>query len=309
MGWFLILFGALLLVLLGLSVWAFRYTFERGHDDVLALLSNTDHFLYPYSDMIRENMEHIDKEPHTKVSTTSYDGLTLAARLYPAENARGVVAVFHGYRASALRDYACAVDMYRSFGFDVLMVEQRASGASEGTVITFGVRERHDALAWATFLNERYGADKPIFLSGLSMGAATVMMATALPLPRNVRGIVADSGFTAPADIIGTVAQRDFHLPPWLTIPFLNVVSRVFGGFGLYEANALDALAHSHIPMLFIHGEADSFVPCDMSRRAYEAAAGPKRLITVPHAEHGCGYLVEPERLTAALGDFFDENA
>ena len=309
MGWFLIVFGLLLLLLLGVAWWAFCYTFKRGHDNVLALLENTDHFLYPYSDMIRENMERIDAAPHTNVTVTSFDGLTLSARLYPAEHSRGVIAVFHGYRSSSLRDYACAVDMYRGFGFDVLMVDQRAAGNSEGNVITFGVKERQDTLAWARFLHERYGADTPIFLSGLSMGAATLMMASSLPLPENVRGIVADSGFTTPAAIIGTVAERDFHLPRQLTLPFLNAVSRLFGGFGLYEADALDALANTRIPVLFIHGEADSFVPCDMSRHAFEACASPKRLITVPDAEHGCGYLIEPERLTAELNDFFNEYA
>ncbi len=307
MGWFLIVFGILLFGLLGIAWWAFCYTFKRGHDNVLALLENTDHFLYPYSNMIRENMERIEAEPHTKVTVTSFDGLTLSARLYPAAKARGAIAVFHGYRSTSLRDYACAVDMYRRFGFDVLMVDQRAAGDSEGNAITFGVRERHDALAWARFLSERYGADKPIFLSGISMGAATVMMATALPLPENVRGIVADSGFTTPADIIGTVAARDFHLPKQLVLPFLNAASRLFGGFGLYEANALTALAHNHIPVLFVHGEADSFVPCDMSRRAFDVCASPKRLVTVPGAEHGCGYLVEPERLTHELEEFFNQ--
>ncbi len=308
MFWLFLLLGVLLLLLLVAARWAFHYTFVRGHDDVLALLESTDHFLYPYADRIRSNMERIEAAPHTVHTVKSFDGLTLSARLYPAENACGTVLVFHGYRSTALRDYACAVDMYRGFGFDVLMVEQRCSGNSEGQVITFGIRERRDVLSWVTYLNERFGTDRPLFLSGLSMGAATVMMATALSLPPNVRGIVADSGFTTPADIIGTVAKRDFHLPRWLTLPFLNMSARLFGGFGLYEANALDALKNNTIPMLFIHGEADSFVPCDMTRRAFETCASPKRLITVPNAEHGCGYLVEPERLTAALGEFFEEN-
>ncbi len=309
MGWLLIIFGILLLVSLAAAWWAFCYTFKRGHNDVLALLENTDHFLYPYSNMIRENMERIEAAPYTDVSLTSFDGLTLTARLYPAEGTRGAIAVFHGYRSTALRDYACAVDMYRGFGFDVLMVNQRCADSSEGDVITFGVKERHDALAWARFLSERYGADKPIFLSGISMGAATVMMATALPLPENVCGIVADSGFTTPADIIGTVAERDFHLPKQVVLPFLNAASRLFGGFGLYEADALDALKHNHIPVLFVHGEADSFVPCEMSRRAFDVCASPKRLITVPGAEHGCGYLVEPERLAKELEEFFNRYA
>jgi len=307
MVWFLIPLGILLIFLI-VARWAFHYTFVRGHNDVLALLENTDHFLHPYADIIRENMERIDAAPHTVHTATSYDGLKLSARLYPAEQPRGTVLVFHGYRSTAQRDYATAVDMYRAFGFDVLMVEQRGSGNSEGRLITFGIRERHDVLTWVTYLNEQFGADRPLFLSGLSMGAATVMMSTALPLPENVRGIVADSGFTTPADIIGTVAKRDFHLPPWLTLPFLNAAAHLFGRFGLYEANALDALKSNRIPMLFIHGEADSFVPCDMSRRTFDVCASPKRLITVPYAEHGCGYLVEPERLTAELGRFFEEN-
>lgn len=307
MIWLFLILGILLLLLIA-ARWAFHYTFVRGHNDVLALLENTDHFLYPYSAMIRENMERIENAPHTVHTVIAFDGLKLSARLYPAEHARGTVLVFHGYRSTAMRDYACAVDMYRGFGLDVLMVEQRCSGQSEGNVITFGIRERRDVLTWVTYLNAQFGAERPLFLSGISMGAATVMMATALPLPENVRGIIADSGFTTPADIIGTVAERDFHLPRWITLPFLNTAARLFGGFGLYEANALDALKDNKIPMLFIHGEADSFVPCDMSRRTFEVCTAKKRLITVPHAEHGCGYLVEPERLTAELGKFFEEN-
>ena len=138
------------------------------------------------------------------------------------------------------------------------------------------------------------------------MGASTVMMAASLPLPENVKGIVADCGFTSPADIIAKVAKQSFHVNGKAVVAVLNPLCRMIGGFSLYECFTPQILANSDIPILFIHGKSDDFVPCDMSVESYNAARGKKEICLVEGAGHGLGYLVDREGVTASLKIFFE---
>ena len=150
---------------------------------------------------------------------------------------------------------------------------------------------------------ERFGPNVTIFLAGVSMGAATVLMASELPLPENVAGIIADCPYTSPEAIIGKVC-RDKKIPPSLGMPLLRLGARAYGRFGLRAASALEAVRHTDIPILLIHGEADSFVPCGMSRELHNACAGPAWLLTVPGAGHGLSYIVNTGAYARAVESF-----
>ena len=187
-------------------------------------------------------------------------------------------------------------------------MDERAHGESEGTYITFGVRERHDVATWAAYAAMHFGPAHPLILDGLSMGAATVLMASELALPASVRGIIADCGFSSPYAIMKSVLHWRC---PWLVsgplLALTGVFTRLFGGFGLREVSATEAVAHTKLPILFIHGTGDPFVPCSMSQAAYDACTGEKRLILVEGAGHGQSYLVDRPRVQAAVREFLTD--
>lgn len=189
-------------------------------------------------------------------------------------------------------------------GYHVLLVDQRAHGKSENRCLTFGIQERYDCRAWVNYAVGRFGADTKILLCGVSMGAATVLMAGGLHLPRNVVGIVADCGYSSPAAIIRKVI-RDQHLPIFPVCQLIRLGGKLFGGFDLESATVTDALAHCDIPVLLIHGGDDRFVPCDMGHENYaHCAARSKQLLVVPGAGHGLSYMVDREAYLAALESF-----
>lgn len=235
---------------------------------------------------------------------TSFDGLRLHARLYPIENARGTILLFHGFHSVPDADFGCAVPMLRSFGYRLLLVDQRAHQESEGKYLTFGIRERRDVLSWAREMVRRFGPEEPLYLEGISMGASTVLMAADLPLPENVRGIIADCGYTSPAAIVAEVMKgmKVPHFVQYLTEPWC----RILAGFSMWEHSAPKALQKCSLPVLFIHGTADSFVPCRMTEENYRACASRKKLVLVEGAEHGESFLIDREACENALREFLN---
>lgn len=243
--------------------------------------------------------------PYEDVFITSFDGLRLHAKFYAASERKAPVQImFHGYKSSAERDFCGGLREGIDGGFNMLLVDQRAHGESEGKYLTFGVNERFDCLSWASYAAERFGNDVKIYLYGISMGASTVLMASALPLPKSVSGIVADCGYTSPKAIICSVL-RDHHVPAAPVYAVAKLGARLFCGFDLDSASAPDALRRSHIPVLFIHGDDDRFVPCRMSRENFEASAAEhKKLLIVHNAGHGLSYMLDRPAYLSALHEF-----
>ena len=133
------------------------------------------------------------------------------------------------------------------------------------------------------------------------MGCATVLMAAGLPLPSNVRAIIADCGYTSPKEILKTVLKRDYHLPAFPIMNLTELLTRWRAGFGYSDASALDAMRNCRIPVLFIHGEKDTFVPVQMSLDNYMACRAPKELLIVPGAVHAAASLQDPEGYQRAV--------
>lgn len=232
------------------------------------------------------------KLPFEDVTVTGADGLRLHGRWYARTPGAPVQILFHGYRSNALRDFSGGLPLALDSGFNALLVDQRAHGESEGRCLTFGVKERLDCLTWIQFVREKCGADIPIVPVGISMGAATVLMASSLDLPANVAAIIADCGYSSPEAIIKKV-MRDRRLPVFPLYPLVRLGARLFGGFDPNASAAQTELRSCKVPVLFIHGEDDRFVPCEMSRVNFSACAAEKQLLTVPTAGHGLSYLVD----------------
>jgi fermentation-respiration switch protein FrsA (DUF1100 family) len=241
--------------------------------------------------------------PHEKIEIVSHDGLVLRGRYYEYRKGAPVEILFHGYRGSSDRDMCAGVSRSFAVGRNALLVDQRASGASDGSVISFGINERLDCLRWVEHLNERFNGDVEIILTGISMGAATVMMASAEKLPPNVVCVLADCGYTSVEAIIRKVL-RDMHLPPGIFYPLVRLSARIFGGFDPNATSPLEAVKMTDIPIIFIHGDADGFVPCEMSEELFEACASLKKLVKIHGADHGLAYPTDREGYVKALKDF-----
>lgn len=248
--------------------------------------------------------------PYEDVWITSYDGLRLHGKYYrtehPCAGPKTVEILFHGYRSMAERDFSGGLLLPLDAGYDALLIDQRAHGQSDGKYLSFGVKERLDCRAWVEYTVSRCGADVRILLTGISMGAATVLMASALPFDGHVRGIIADCGYSSPDEIIHKVV-KELSYPEPLVMPLLRIGAVIYGGFrlGRHGIRAEDELRKTAIPVLFIHGEDDRFVPCEMSRKNYDACASShKVLLTVPDAGHGLSFMIDNETYVRTVQEF-----
>ncbi|MBO4354172.1 MAG: alpha/beta hydrolase [Clostridia bacterium] len=236
---------------------------------------------------------------------TSFDGLKLHGRLICPPDPKASILMCHGYRSSGYNDFPDYAEFIYNKGYRLLIIDQRATQKSEGKFIGMGVLERYDCLKWAELLASRFPGE-PLFLEGVSMGAATVLMATGLDLPKEVRGVIADCGFTSPREIFGTVFKARFHLPKE---PFMTVMTALIKIFAKYDCNysAEDALKDNKLPVLFIHGEADDFVPHYMSEKNVAAAKNCyTKFISVPGAAHAQSYLIDTERCRKEAVEFLE---
>ena len=247
-----------------------------------------------------------DTQEKEELEIRSEDGLRLCATFLPHPAARGTLLLFHGWRSSWKVDFGMALPFYHSLGLNPLLVDERAQGRSDGKYITYGVWERRDLALWVGCMAGKLGKDAPLILGGLSMGAATVLMASELDFDGDVRGIIADCGFTTPCAIIRHVAGKTKAIPLELSTMLLNIFTRLFAHFGLKDAGAPESLRKTKLPVLLIHGLADDFVPPEMSRENYAACASEKELVLVEGAGHGMSYPVDPERVRERIRAFVD---
>jgi pimeloyl-ACP methyl ester carboxylesterase len=258
----------------------------------------------PFYDSMRKWAAETRAMPQQRFSIQSFDGLTLYGSYFEYAPGAPIELMFHGYRGSAERDLSGGVQRCFKLQRSCFLVDQRCSGDSGGRTITFGIREHKDCVAWAEFLVEHFGPEVKIILTGVSMGAATVLMAAGKPLPANVLGVLADCSYSTPREIIEQVI-RDMGLPPKLAYPFVKLGARLYGGFDLEETSPLEAMKTCTVPVIFFHGEDDAYVPCEMSRRIHAACPTRKQLVTIPGAGHGLSYPVGKENYLIPARDFF----
>lgn len=258
-----------------------------------------------YKHDIRELIDTVREIPYEDVYTVSEDGLRLHGKYYEKTPGAPVEILCHGYRGTGYRDFCGGLQLALKRGHNALLIDQRAHGESEGKCLTFGIKERKDCRSWVNYIIERCGIDTKIILVGISMGAATVTMATELDMPDNVVAVIADCGYSSPEKIIRKV-MKDMKYPQFL-YPVVELGAKLYGHFELGEASSEEALKSSKIPVLFIHGEADDFVPCDMTKVNYEVCASKKVLVTVPEAGHGLSYLVDLDKYKGEVDKFLEE--
>lgn len=260
----------------------------------------------PYYPQMRKWVDEIRAMDRTQVEITSFDGLKLRGFYYEYSSDSPLELIFHGYGGNAERDLSGGVERCFTLGRSVILIDQRASGQSEGSICSFGINERRDCLKWIEFATEKFGKQRPIIIGGVSMGAATVMMASGENLPDNVVCVMADCGYSSAKKIIKKVV-REMNLPADLLYPFVKLGARIFGGFDLEETSPIEAVAHSKTPIVFIHGDNDDFVPFDMSVECFNATEAPKKLVTIETAGHGLAFPVNPTKYVESLRNFENE--
>lgn len=246
----------------------------------------------------------------SRVQIFSRDGLRLGGFLFsPAHSGNGaslsgsrfVIAV-HGYKSSPV-SMAFILSHYLEYGWNVLVPEQRAHGSSDGRYIGMGFYEKDDLTGWIDFIIEE-NPDAEILLHGVSMGAATVMLATGETLPPNVIAAVEDCGYSSLTEEFSAQLAEMFSLPYFPLIPAASFVSKIRAGYYFGDVDCLDAVSRSVIPTLFIHGDKDTFVPFSMVKDLYNEAACEKELLVVPGAEHALSVEVNPDLYWTSVDAF-----
>lgn len=257
---------------------------------------------------IMESAKVLESTEHEQVEITAQDGTLLVGHWYCPENAKRIIVAMHGWRSTWSQDFGAIAPFWFENDCAVLFAEQRGQGNSGGDYMGFGLLERYDCLDWIGWINERTEGKLPIYLGGVSMGATTILMTAGFELPENVKGIVADCAFTSPHAIWKHVVENNFHLP-----------------YGLYSRAAKDlcrrrirvesdsystqkALQKCSVPVMFIHGTDDHFVPIEMTYENYKVCSAPKQLFIVPGAEHGMSYLVDKDGYENAVKQFWDDH-
>lgn len=249
--------------------------------------------------------ERLKEKPHETVEITAQDGVSLVGHLFTFPGAERLVIAMHGWRSAWYRDFGTVADFWFTHKCNVLFVEQRGQNNSGGEYMGFGLTERFDCRDWAEWAAGRFGTSMPIYLCGVSMGATSVLMASGLALPENVRGIIADCGFTSPRAIFKHVANKNLHLSFGLRGAVVDAICRQKIKMGTDEYSTVDALRVNTRPVLLVHGTEDHFVPVEMTYENYRACAGEKRLLIVPGADHGMSYFTDKERYEREVLSFF----
>lgn len=225
------------------------------------------------------------------------DGVYLAGHWYPCENAKRIIIAMHGWRSEWSRDFGMIADFWHREGCSILFAEQRGQNNSGGNYITFGHLERYDCLDWVNYVNENYNEENlHIYLAGISMGASTVLMTASLDLPDNVRGIFSDCGFTSAYDIWRHVVSNNLHIPYGLHGYMIDEICKKKIEVDSRNITTLAALNEARVPVAFIHGSDDRFVPVGMTYKNYKTCSSPKELLIVPGADHGQSYYTEREK-------------
>lgn len=299
----------------GETLYFYNRTMKRGNakTERTTKMSGTD--WEKYFPLMEERKGYVLAQPHRDVYLTSFDGLKLHATYFPGREDRDnpgqepkrAVICFHGYTGEGLSNHIAIADYFLKRGYAMLMPDARAHGESEGEYIGFGCLDRKDALSWIDWMIEERGEDVNILLHGTSMGGATVLMASGLELPANVKGIVSDCGFTSPGEVFTHVLNHMYHLPAFPAIQGADLLNRKLAGYGMNECNAKYEVRKAKVPILFIHGSADTFVPCSMCDEIYDNCASPKRKLIVEGAAHAESYYKDMEAYEKALTEFAEE--
>lgn len=235
----------------------------------------------------------------------SYDNLNLKAINLQCETSTNkTVILVHGYASYGSSMASFAKFYLEELNYNVLMPDCRGHGESEGNYIGFGWHDRKDLLSWINFIIEKNGPNSQIVLHGVSMGGGTVLMTSGETLPSNVKCIISDCSYNSVEGILSYHLKRMFKLPKFPLLPFTSLISKLRAGYFFSEASAVNQVKKSKIPILFIHGSADKFVPTDMIHELYNEASCEKQLLIIDDATHATAFWKDMNLYKKSVIDF-----
>lgn len=262
----------------------------------------------PFRERTLSLMKELYAIPFESIEIKSFDGLKLFGRYYHVQDGAPVDICFHGWHGNYLQDFCGGSKLCKAVGHNFILIDQRGQGFSSSNTMTFGVKEKYDVVSWCEYAVQRFGPQVEINLIGISMGAATVLQAATQPLPKNVKHIFADCPYSSPVGIIHSVAKNGMHLSPKFFHPFIVAAARIYGHFNLTDktSDVPKNIQNCNIPILIIHGDADTFVPAYMSKEVADANPSIQRF-TFPEANHGMSFMVDEERYTKLVTEFLSK--
>ena len=252
----------------------------------------------------------IKRKNNERIVIMASDGTKLEGHYYEKKKNAPLVIFFHGFRGHSYVDGLPIYRIAQKKEWNVLLVTMRAHDESEGNIFTLGVKERYDCVDWANWAAKHFGRETPIFLMGISMGGAVVTMSSNLDFPDSVCGIIDDCGFTTSTKMLELNCKS--HLPKGMPVEvfkiFVDVGTKLWGGFNLKEADACKAVSQTKIPILIIHGDMDNLAPLYMAKKIYNSCKSRKDIYIVHGAGHAENYKKDPEGYEKIITTFIKEN-
>ena len=245
-----------------------------------------------------------EKSNYSDKYIESYDKLQLHSYVV-TQNSNKWAIVVHGYGGSG-KLMSDKSKYFYDMGYNVLIPDLRGHGKSEGDYIGMGWKDRLDIISWINFIIKE-NPNAEIVLHGTSMGAATVLMTSGENLPSNVKAIVADCAYTSAWDEFSYQLETYLKVPSYYILNVTNMVTKLKAGYSLKEASALEYVKKATVPILFIHGDKDKFVPYSMMDKLYDATNSPKEKLTIEGGEHANSDLVSPFLYWLTVEDFLNQ--
>lgn len=301
----LIVLLVLLLLSFALSGFVYYATFTRQkHPADLNANDPSGH----YAQIIKEQSSWLLEQNLEDVTIVTKNNMQQKAFFFPAKEPTNRTILFvHGWTSDGPRDYALAGTFYHDAGYNMLLIDQQAHGRSDGKVIGFGTIDHHNLLSWINYLDKRYLGDGEIFIHGLSMGANTVALVADHELPKSVKGLILDCGYTTVFDELVYLFKTKIHLPIFPFVYQIELFSRIFGKYSFKECSSVKSLKNARVPVLFIHGDMDRMVPLYMSKRGYEACASEKEILIVQGSTHATSHTDQPEIYEKTVFSFIEK--
>lgn len=245
-----------------------------------------------------------EKSNYSDKYIESYDKLQLHSYVV-SQNSNKWAIVVHGYGGSG-KLMSDKSKYFYDMGYNVLIPDLRGHGKSEGDYIGMGWKDRLDIISWINFIIKE-NPNAEIVLHGTSMGAATVLMTSGENLPSNVKAIVADCAYTSAWDEFSYQLETYLKVPSYYILNVTNMVTKLKAGYSLKEASALECVKKATVPILYIHGDKDKFVPYSMMDKLYDATNSPKEKLTIEGGEHANSDLVSPFLYWLTVEDFLNQ--
>ncbi len=242
---------------------------------------------------------------HEREEIITPDGAKLVGHILVPENSNGkLIIACHGARSSGLGEFVFMGSDFHKNGYTLIMPDHRGCGESDGKFLGYGTHESVDTYLWVEYAKKRF-PELDIYLLGVSMGAATVLMMSPKAKECGIKAIVADCSYTSAWEEFSYHLTKGFHLPGFPIMHITDMYCRILAGYKFKDASPLEAVKSSSVPILFIHGTSDDFVPFFMMDKLYSACTSEKYKVEIEGADHAKAYYTSPEEYYSAVEKLF----